>query len=70
MEIAPDASGDCGPDARLVDDMGYDSVALLELVFALEEEFELDPILAEDARSILTVKQVESLVEIRLERRD
>ncbi len=45
--------------ARLVDDLGYHSLALLELAFALEDEFNLPTIDEATARSIITVADVE-----------
>jgi acyl carrier protein len=46
-------------DARLVDDLGYHSLALLELAFALEDEFHLPTIDEATARGIVTVADVE-----------
>jgi acyl carrier protein len=54
------------PDTRLVEDLGYHSLALLELAFALEDEFDLPPLDAETAANILTVGDVEDLVAQRL----
>lgn len=42
------------PDASFVDDLGADSLDTVELVMALEEEFEIE-IPDEDAEKILTV---------------
>jgi acyl carrier protein len=44
---------------RLVEDLGYHSLALLELAFALEDEFNLPTIDEATARSIVTVADVE-----------
>lgn len=46
----------------LVDDLGYHSLALLELAFALEDEFTLPPMDHQQAQTIRTVAQVESYV--------
>lgn len=43
------------PDASFVEDLGADSLDTVELVMALEEEFEQE-IPDEDAQKILTVK--------------
>lgn len=43
------------PESRFVDDLGADSLDTVELVMALEEEFEVE-IPDEDAEKILTVK--------------
>ena len=44
------------PDASFVDDLGADSLDVVELVMALEEEFEME-ISDEDAEKLATVKQ-------------
>ena len=44
------------PEASFVDDLGADSLDTVELVMALEEEFETE-IPDEDAEKITTVKQ-------------
>jgi len=43
------------PEARFVDDLGADSLDVVELVMALEEEFSLE-ISDEDAEKLTTVK--------------
>lgn len=43
------------PDASFVDDLGADSLDLVELIMSMEEEFDMD-ISDEDAEQILTVK--------------
>ena len=58
VDLAP-APGDTVPDARLVEDLGYNSLSLLELAFSLEDEFELRAIDEETARKIRTVGDVE-----------
>ena len=45
------------PDARFVDDLGADSLDTVELVMALEEEFEID-IPDEEAEKIVTFNDV------------
>jgi acyl carrier protein len=44
------------PNARFIDDLGADSLDTVELVMALEEEFETE-IPDEDAEKITTVQQ-------------
>jgi acyl carrier protein len=44
------------PEAHVVDDLGADSLDVVELVMALEEEFKLE-ISDEDAEKLTTVKQ-------------
>lgn len=47
---------DVKPEASFIDDLGADSLDTVELVMALEEEFETD-IPDEDAEKITTVQQ-------------
>lgn len=47
--------GDVTPDASFVEDLGADSLDVVELVMALEEEFDLK-ISDEDAARIATVR--------------
>lgn len=44
-------------DASLVDDMGADSLDIVELVMAMEEEFDME-IPDEDAEKIVTVQDI------------
>ena len=44
------------PEASFVDDLGADSLDVVELVMALEEEFEME-ISDEDAEKLVTVQQ-------------
>ena len=50
------------PDASFVDDLGADSLDQVELVMALEEEFNIE-ISDEDAEKIKTVKDTTSYIE-------
>ena len=43
------------PEASFVDDLGADSLDLVELIMSMEEEFEVD-ISDEDAEKLVTVK--------------
>lgn len=61
-EMAPKQDVTPGPDAVLVQDLGYHSLALMEVAFALEDEFDLDPIDEKTARQITTVGAVQDLV--------
>ena len=47
---------------RVVDDLGYDSVAILELALALEVEFDLQAIEEDQAVDLVTVGDVEEMV--------
>jgi acyl carrier protein len=53
------------PDASFVDDLGADSLDTVELVMALEEEFECE-IPDEEAEKITTVKQAIDYIEAHL----
>ena len=52
--------------ARFVDDLGADSLDTVELVMALEEEFDLE-ISDEDAEKLTTVQKVLEYIEDHLE---
>ena len=45
------------PEAHFVDDLGADSLDLVELIMSMEEEFDID-ISDEDAEKLATVKDV------------
>jgi acyl carrier protein len=70
LDLAPNADGAHGPDTRLVEDLGYHSLALLELAFALEDEFDLEPIDEATARQITSVGLVQDTVIKRIQERD
>jgi acyl carrier protein len=62
-ELAPAQNSDkVGSDARLVEDLNYHSLALMELAFTIEDEFALDPIDEETVLKIVTVADVETHV--------
>ncbi|MCX7123174.1 MAG: acyl carrier protein [Gammaproteobacteria bacterium] len=52
------------PEASLIDDLGADSLDTVELVMALEEEFETE-IPDEDAEKIRTVGQIMEYIKAR-----
>jgi acyl carrier protein len=54
-ELAPVNDVEVSDSLRLIEDLGYHSLALMELAFALEDEFELSPIDEQTAQSITTV---------------
>jgi len=62
LELAPDGDESAAPDARLAEDLGFHSLALLELAFTLEDEFDLPPIEEQTARQITTIERVASHV--------
>ncbi len=49
------------PEAKFVDDLGADSLDTVELVMALEEEFDLE-ISDEEAEKLTTVSRVTSFI--------
>ncbi|WP_433326874.1 acyl carrier protein [Spirillospora sp. CA-294931] len=50
------------PHHDVMNDLGYDSVAVVELALVLESEFDLRPIDDEEAFDVVTVGDVERLV--------
>jgi acyl carrier protein len=69
LELAPNPENVALEDPRLLDDLEYHSLALLELAFTLEDEFDLEPIDAETAQTIRTSKDVEDYVVEKLRQR-
>jgi acyl carrier protein len=61
-DLAPEARAEIRADSRLVDDLGYHSLALLELAFALEEEYSLPSIDEAIASQIHTVSDIEGYI--------
>ncbi len=53
------------PEASFIDDLGADSLDTVELIMALEEEFDLE-IPDEDAETLVTVKAVVDYIEDKL----
>lgn len=53
------------PEARFIDDLGADSLDMVELLMAVEEEFGFE-ISDEDAEKITTVGQAKEYIEGRL----
>ncbi len=49
------------PEASFIDDLGADSLDIVELVMAMEEEFELE-IPDEEAEKLKTVKDVQEYI--------
>ena len=50
------------PDAKFVEDLGADSLNIVEFVMAVEEEFDIE-IPDEDAENLFTVGDLQSYIE-------
>ncbi|MFI6042511.1 acyl carrier protein [Nocardia sp. NPDC051321] len=61
VDLAPGAD-EAHSTSVLIDDLGYHSLALLELGFTLEDEFDLPPIDQQTAQQVTTVAAVEDHV--------
>jgi len=65
-EIVVDQLGvdgeDVAPDASFIDDLGADSLDIVELIMAFEEEFDIE-ISDEDAEKITTVGEAVEYIE-------
>ncbi|MBA3780254.1 MAG: hypothetical protein H0X12_00125 [Nocardioides sp.] len=58
-QLAPERERfDAGANLRLIEDLGFHSLALLEMAFAIEDDFDLPPIDEETGRGIQTTDQV------------
>ena len=55
-------AGEVNPEAKVVDDLGADSLDLTELIMAMEEEFDIE-IADDDAQKILKVQDAISYIE-------
>lgn len=58
FELAPNQSPPAIENPHLIDDLQYQSLALLELAFTLEDEFGIPPIDQQTAQKISTVSDV------------
>ena len=56
--------GDCTADARILDDLGADSLDVVELVMALEDAFDIE-VADDDVEQIRTIGEVEKYVSAR-----
>ncbi|HEX8691184.1 MAG TPA: acyl carrier protein [Longimicrobium sp.] len=62
LRLAPEGGADREGSLRLVDDLAYHSVAVLELAFAVEEAFGLSPMDLQTASAIHTTDDLEAFV--------
>ena len=62
LQVAPNPDGAQAGETKLVEDLEYHSLALLELGFTLEDEFDLPPLDQAQVQHITTVEEIEDLV--------
>jgi acyl carrier protein len=62
LELAPTRDRTLTDDARLLEDLQYHSLELVEMAFTLEDEFDLLPIDESVARTIRTIRDVQNHV--------
>jgi acyl carrier protein len=63
LQVAPNPDGvQSSGETKLVDHLEYHSLALLELGFTMEDEFNLPPLDQSQVQDISTVEEVEDLV--------
>ena len=60
--LSPTGAATAEPEHRLIEDLGYDSLALIELAIALEDEFRLTPLSDYESLDIVRVGEVEELI--------
>jgi acyl carrier protein len=60
------SKGELAPQASFIDDLGADSLDIVELVMAMEEEFDIE-IPDDDAEKIQTIQDVVSYVKRKIE---
>jgi acyl carrier protein len=70
VELAPVTPAAVTATSRLVADFGYDSLGLLELAAALEDDMTLPAMSADDATGVETLADVQELVVSLLRDRD
>jgi acyl carrier protein len=62
IELAPELNEGPLEHARLVEDLGYHSLALLELAYTLEDEFDLPSVDPDTAPRIYTIGELEDFI--------
>jgi acyl carrier protein len=60
--LVPGGAREVGSTDQLAGDLGFDSLAMLELALALEVEFDLHAIPEEHAVSMVTVADIEAVI--------
>lgn len=64
-QLGVDAA-ECKPEARLLEDLGADSLDVVELIMAIEEEFSIE-IPDEDAENLTTVGRISAYLSQKLQ---
>jgi acyl carrier protein len=62
LRMSPRTVASTAAEDRLVEDLGYDSLTLIELAVAIEDRFDLPAITEEEAMRIKTVGDLERFV--------
>jgi len=62
MELAPEPDRALSDEAKLQGDLAYHSLALMELAFTLEDEFDLLPVDEATGRGIQSIRDVQDHV--------
>ena len=70
LEHTPHSAESVRPTDRFVDDLEYDSLMVVELLLAIEQELGLAPIELADVQDIATFAELESFVEARMSGRE
>lgn len=60
--MAPRPAAELGAEHRLIEDLGYDSLRLMELTVVLERTFDLPGYRPEQLAGVLRVGQVQELI--------
>lgn len=68
IALCPEDVKDMQDSSRLVDDLGYHSLAMVELAFAIEDKFDIEPIDQDTASGIQTVGDILSYVTAEVEK--
>ncbi len=69
-QMSPLGPREPASEDRIIEDLGYDSLAIVEMAMTLETELDLDRIPEEAAIDVVTVKHLEELVIGILRRRE
>ncbi|MER7751447.1 phosphopantetheine-binding protein [Kitasatospora sp. NPDC097643] len=61
-EMVPSGPREVGTADRLIEDLGYNSVTMIELALVLEVEFDLQDMAGEEAMDLVTVGDIETTI--------